>query len=234
MIAPNECNPILLPAYVIGPTDVLQIETIKGLATAPVRGPHLVGPDGAVRVGVYGPVTVAGLTLDQARMAIAQTINARHNVEAVSLKDVLDNLSVDVLAYNSKTFYIIMDGGGQGEQLIALPVTGNDTVLKAMATVNGLPAAASKYRIWVARATCPGCAETILPVDWIGITQRGAAGGNWQIMPGDRIYVHSDPWIRANTTLAKVLAPFERILGVTLLGSQTVNSIKTGTVGGTR
>jgi polysaccharide biosynthesis/export protein len=143
-------------------------------------------------------------------------------------------MSVDVLAYNSKTFYIITDGGGQGQQVISLPVTGNDTVLNAMAKINGLPAVSSKYRIWVARVNGPGHAETILPVDWVGITERGAAASNWQIMPGDRIFVHSDPWIRASTAIAKVLAPFERIMGVVLLGSQTVNSIKSGSVGGTR
>jgi hypothetical protein len=32
--------------------------------------------------------------------------------------------------------------------------------------------------------------------------------------------------------LAKFLSPIERVLGVTLLGSQTVNSIKSGTTGG--
>lgn len=93
-----------------------------------------------------------------------------------------------VPAYDSKKFYIITDGASQGEQVHSFPVTGNDTVLDAMAKVNGLPTAALKSRVWVARASGPGCAETILPVDWIGI-QRGATASNWQIKPGDRIYV---------------------------------------------
>jgi polysaccharide biosynthesis/export protein len=234
--APSEFNPIVLPAYRLGPTDVLQIESLKGLETQPVRGPHLVAPDGTVRVGIYGAVPVNNLTLDEARLRIAETIQARSKDAKIvpTLKDVLDNVSVDVLAYNSKQFFICTDGGGQGEQVIPLPSTGNDFVLSAMSKIQGLPAVASKYRIWVARANGPGGAEPILPVDWIAITQHGAAGLNWQIMPGDRIYVHSDPWIRANVGVSKVLAPFERVMGVILLGSQTVNSIKSGTVGGTR
>lgn len=236
LAAPSEINPILLPSYVIGPTDVLQIESLEGLAQQKVRGPHLVGPDGTVRIGIYGAVPVAGLTLDDARLRIAQTIHARFKGAKTEpkLEDVLNNLSVDVLAYNSKQYYIIVDGGGQGETVIALPVTGNDTVLNAMAKINGLPVVASKYRIWVARVNGPGSADSILPVDWVGITQKGAAGSNWQLMPGDRIYVHSDPWIRANVAVSKVIAPFERLLGVVLLGSQTTNSLVTGTVGGVR
>ncbi len=55
---------------------------------------------------------------------------------------------------------------------------------------------------------------------------------NWQVMPGDRIYVKADPVRRFNNNLQKFLDPVKEVLGVTLLGSQTVNSIKTGVVGG--
>ena len=53
-------------------------------------------------------------------------------------------MSVDVLAYNSKVYYVIMDGGGYGQQIVRLPCTGNETVLDAIAQVNGLPQVASK------------------------------------------------------------------------------------------
>src|SRR5438552_763070 len=60
--APAELNPISLPPYVIGPPDILQIETLKGLVIQPVKGPHLVRPDGTVGIGIYGAAKVAGLT----------------------------------------------------------------------------------------------------------------------------------------------------------------------------
>jgi len=63
-------------------------------------------------------------------------------------------------------------------------------------------------------------------VDWIGVTQRGATSTNYQIMPGDRVYVYSDKWKRADSTVQKVLSPFERILGATLLGASTVQEIR--------
>ncbi len=230
--APNECKPTLLPAYVIGPTDVLQIEVAQALQYQPVRGPHLVLPDGSVRIGIYGSTIVAGHTLDEARLAVAQLVYARLNQKNIKLEEVVGWTSVDVLAFNSKQFFIIADGGGQGDQVVTLPITGNDNVLNAMSKINGLPLIASKHHIWVARLTCPGCPETRLPVDWIGITKRGEGATNWQILPGDRIYVQADSFVCADRWLAKMLAPAERILGVVLLGSQTVNSIKSGTTGG--
>lgn len=141
-------------------------------------------------------------------------------------------LQVEVLAYNSKYYYIITDGGGYGEQVYRLPITGNETVLDALSQIQGLPAVASKKRIWVARAT-PGHAHPmILGVDWCGIVQRGAAETNYQIFPGDRIYVNSQRMIRVDSFLAKFLSPIERILGTTLLGASTVNSISGRGAGG--
>ena len=235
--APSECRPTLLPPYVIGPTDVLLIQSLKGREDQKVAGPHLVGPDGAVRIGIYGSVPLAGLTLDQARATLAQAIHERGRLdpEKITVKDVMDGVSIDVLAYNSKVYYIIIDGAQQqGEQIVSLPVTGNDKVLDAFAKIQGLPVVSSKHRIWVARLTCANGPETILPVDWAGITKRGDGTTNWQLMPGDRIFVAPDPWYVADGTIRKVLAPIERLFGATLLGSQTVNSIKTGSVGGTR
>lgn len=230
--APGENSRIPLPTYVVGQPDVLQIESLKGLLNQPVRGPHLIRPDGTVGIGAYGSAKVAGLTLEQAREEIAKVIHAKLNKDVVKIQEVLDGLSVDVLAYNSKVYYVITDGGGYGEQVVRIPVTGNDFVLDGISYINGLPAVASKKHIWVARSNPgAGAPDTILPVDWIGITQRGATATNYQIMPGDRIYVRADRWRTADAFLAKVLAPVERLMGITLLSSQTVNSIRTGQTG---
>ncbi len=177
--------------------------------------------DGTLNLGTYGSVYVAGLTVDGAREAVANQLSKR-------VKDLdVRNVSVTVAAYNSKVYYIIADGGGYGEQVARFPATGNETVLDALAQIGGLPTVASKKHIWVARAT-PGDAThpQIMPVDWIGITQRGSAATNFQIFPGDRIYVSSDPWVRKDTWIARRLAPLQNILGTVLLGSTTVNSIK--------
>src|SRR5439155_18220813 len=119
------------------------------------------------------------------------------------------------------------DGGGAGEQVYAFPVTGSETVFDAMANIGGLPVVASKRNIWVARRTpCAGRPEQILPVDWVGITQHGITATNYQLMPGDRVYVKAQKLVTLDTTLARVISPSERLLGVTLLGASTVNQIQ--------
>ncbi|MFZ9092873.1 MAG: polysaccharide biosynthesis/export family protein, partial [Planctomycetaceae bacterium] len=84
-------------------------------ADQPVTGEHLVRPDGTVSLGIYGSVYVAGSTLSSARQAIQ-----RHLSEHMNQPEVY----VDVLAYNSKVFYIVTDGGGAGEQVFRFPCTG--------------------------------------------------------------------------------------------------------------
>ncbi len=223
--APTELRKESLPPYIIEPPDILLVEssTKAGLLKydQPLRGQHLVRPDGTISLGIYGSVYVAGMTLEQAKEVIAEKIKER-------VKDFdLGTLHVDVLAYNSKVYYVVTDGGGYGEQVYRIPITGSETVLDALALVNGLPPVASKKHIWVARRT-PGDVgyDQVLPVDWIGITQRGAAATNYQVLPGDRIYVKADRWRTLDATVGKILSPFERVLGITLLGSSTVNSIE--------
>jgi polysaccharide export outer membrane protein len=182
-----------------------------------IRGDHLVRPDGTIGLGTYGNVYVTGLTLSEARKAIES-----------HLKEYLDDpkVSIDVFAYNSKVYYVITDGAGFGEQVVRFPLTGNETVLDAVSQINGLPAMASKKHIWVARPA-PGteCGEQTLPVDWCAITRKGSTATNYQVLPGDRIYVEADSLITFDNTLSKILAPVERVLGATLLGAGAVNEI---------
>jgi protein involved in polysaccharide export with SLBB domain len=238
---PNEAHMVPLPPYRIGPPDILQIDSLRGVPTQEVRGPHLVRPDGTVGVGTYGQAYVAGLTIEEAKDAIAQIIFARLNQDEksksakITLKNVREGMSVDVIAYNSKVFYVITDGAGNGQQVTRLPITGNDKVLDALSQnfvrpgISGLSPVSSKKHIWVARP-CPDGREVVLPVDWNAITQKGSMATNYQLLPGDRVYVKADMLRTVNTIVDKFLSPAERILGVTLLGSQTVNSIKTGVI----
>jgi polysaccharide biosynthesis/export protein len=181
-----------------------------------IRGEHLVRPDGTVSLGKYGSVQVSGLLIEDAKKAI----------EAHLARFLLDpEVSVDVGAYNSKTYYIVTDGGGFGEQVYRFPSTGKETVLDALSQINGLPIVACKRRIWIARPTPAGACYKVLPIDWMSITRLGTTATNYQVLPGDRIFVEANPLISADTALARLLSPIERILGVTLLGSSTVHSI---------
>lgn len=183
-----------------------------------IRGEHLVTQDGTVNMGIYGEVMVAGLTIPEAKRAIDQ-----------QLSNYLLNPSVAVRisGFNSKVYYIVLEGGGYGQTLHRLPITGNETVLDAIAQIGGLPAQASLKDIWVARPAPEekGC-DQILPVDWYAITDKGCPATNYQLLPGDRLHVRADTLITLDNSLAKFIAPIERVFGITLLGTNVVNSIK--------
>jgi polysaccharide export outer membrane protein len=221
---PRELAKQALPTYVIEPPDILLIEAVPREGPLKndqrIAGQHLVRPDGTVGLGIYGSAFVGGMTIEQAREAIAAQLRVR--VKNFDIRD----LNVDVLAYNSKFYYVVTDGGGYGEQVYPFPVTGSETVLDALGRINGLPPVADKRKVWVARRG-PGSAGQVMPVDWCGIVQGGGTETNYQLMPGDRVYVKADKWISTDAWIGKRLSPIERIFGATLLGSQTVNSIRT-------
>lgn len=187
------------------------------LAKQQIAGEHLVGPDGMVSLGTYGKVFVAGMTQAQVREAIE-----------AHLSRYLENpeVAVDVFAYNSKFYYVVTQGAGLGDGVTKFSITGNETVLDAIAEVNGLEAVSSK-RIWVARPSA-GAPEgfVVLPVDWQAVTELGSTSTNYQLMPGDRVFIQEDRLVAMDTWVSKVISPWERIAGFVSLGTQTVSGIR--------
>jgi polysaccharide export outer membrane protein len=175
-------------------------------------GEYLVGPDGTVTLGSYGSVSVVGLTVANAKLAIEQHL-ANYLEEPI--------ISLNMYGYNSKNYYIVLQGAELGDAVYRFPVTGNDTVLDAIAQINGLEQVSSK-KMWIARPTSDQCECQILPVDWYAVTECGSASTNFQLMPGDRLFVSEDRMIAMDNKLAKVFAPFERMMGFSLLTVGTV------------
>ena len=263
---PTEMSKVTLPPYVVEAPDILLIEvylpprddmpanpmdknkepmppglTTKGpvaLPVQPITGQHFVRPDGTVNLGVWGNVLVSGLTLEDIAQRIRMQVAHQATRYGFMPEDWMRNLIVvvDVLSYNSKSYYVITDGATNGEQIYRFPISGSETVLDALAQINGIPPVGSKRNVWIARRTPHmGQHEQILPVDYVGLTQHGVTATNYQVLPGDRIYVQSQRIIRADNMLAKFLAPIERLMGSVLLGSTTVNSIEgRGLSGGVR
>lgn len=181
-----------------------------------IAGEHLVTPDGMVNLGTYGGVYLAGLTLPQARAAIESHLSAYLEQPEVS---------IDVFAYNSKVYYIVTEGAGLGEQVVRLPVTGNETVLDAISQIQGLSRVSSKT-IWIARPAPDGVGcDQILPVNWKDITRGASTATNYQLMPGDRVFIAEDKMIAFESFVSKMVGPFERAFGFTLLGTQTIQTI---------
>jgi polysaccharide export outer membrane protein len=181
-----------------------------------IAGEHLVGPDGMINLGTYGAVYVTGLTLDQAKEAIEKHLGKFLDAPLVS---------VDVFAYNSKVYYVVTEGAGFGDQIARFPVTGNETVLDAISQINGLSRLSSKD-IWIARPAPSGVGcDQILPVDIEAIMKGGSTATNYQVLPGDRVFIAQDQWIAFDSIVGKITAPWERIFGFTLLGTSLIQQI---------
>lgn len=192
------------------------VSLVQMSAQQQITGEHLVAPDGKVSLGTYGRVRVVGLTIEEAQAAVQAHLSQYLERPQISL---------DVLGYNSKVYYVVTQGAGLGDQVAILPARGNETVLDAIGQIQGLQSNSST-RMWIAR---PGHNETggdqILPVDWIAVTQRGDVSTNYQVLPGDRIYVSEDKLVALDTAMAKIFSPLERLFGVTLLGTQTAQRV---------
>ena len=206
----------------------VQVSLAQSRGRQQITGEHLVRMDGTIGLGVYGSVYVAGLTLDQARRVIEEYLGQYLLNPEISL---------DVYAYNSKWYYIIFDRAGLGQSVVRLPITGRETVLDALSMMFGTQGFSHDKRIWLAR---PNGADPndmqIFPINWLAIVRGGSPATNYQLLPGDRLHVHSNPLFTINNRLNQYFAPIERVLGFSLLGAsavQTFQQVGRGGTGGT-
>ncbi len=194
----------------------VSVSLAEPAARQAIAGEHIVIQDGTINLGIYGNVRVVGMTVEQARATIED-----------HLSQFLDDpeVAVDVAAYNSKVYYIVTQGAGQGDQIVRIPVTGNETVLDAISQVGGFTTNQSKH-MWIARPSPDGLGyDQVLPINWDAIVQGGSTASNYQIFPNDRLFIAEDKFVLFDTVVTKVTAPFERIFGFTLLGTQTIQTI---------
>jgi polysaccharide export outer membrane protein len=183
----------------------------------PPDGQFIVGPDGTISLGPYGSVHVAGKTLLEAKQAIEG-----------HLSQFLDSpeVAVRVLAYNSKVYYIITQGAGQGDNVVRVPITGNETVLDAIANIGGISQLSSD-NMYIARpAPDEFACEQILPVDWEAISRGANTATNYQLLPGDRLFIEEDTFVAWTNVLAKVIGPLERVAAFGSLGASTIRNFQ--------
>lgn len=202
-------------AQILTSVDV-SISLIQSAGAQQVTGQHLVGPDGRVNLGTYGSAMVAGMTLEEVRAAVEKQLSLK-------LED--PEVFVDVLAYNSKVYYVVTQGGGFGDNVTRLPVTGNETVLDAVASLGGI-SQVSSTKLWIARpAPNGGGCEQVLPVNWEEITRGASTATNYQLMPGDRLFIAENKYSRFSAVVSTTLRPFESIFGAVSLSTSTLNRI---------
>ncbi len=183
----------------------------------PISGQYQVGVDGCVNLRHYGSVHVAGMCLMEAKLALEKHLSNYLNSPSVA---------IDVVAYNSKSYYIVTQGAANGDSIRKMPITGNETVLDAIANVGGIPQVSSG-KIWISRPA-PGtfACEQKLPVDWKAISTGACTATNYQLLPNDRLVIAQDNFLTTTNWLNRILSPFERIAGAASFGASTIRNFR--------
>jgi hypothetical protein len=71
-----------------------------------------------------------------------------------------------------------------------------------------------------------GC-EQIMPVDWDAITAGASGQTNYQLMPGDRVYVAADEVTALTNFITRLIGPAEQLTGFSSLTTSTVRGYQT-------
>src|SRR5262249_35525987 len=94
-------------------------------------------------------------------------------------------ITVRVVTRQSKVYYVLGEVHAPG----AFPLTGRETVLDGILAAGGLTDRASRYKIILVRPTLPDSCRLVFPIWYQQIVQHGDTTTNYQLHPGDRIYV---------------------------------------------
>jgi polysaccharide export outer membrane protein len=174
---PRELEKQPLPPYTVEPGDVLLVQPAD--LDSPVRlpGDQPILPDGTINLGKYGLLQVAGKTVPEIEAMVKGAVLAQ-------TKDA-GFITVRVVARVSKVYYVIGEVNSPG----AFPLQGRETVLDGIMQAGGLTQNGSRDNIILSRPTRPSCPRIVLPVCWHNIVELGDTSTNYQLAPGDRIYV---------------------------------------------
>lgn len=188
MVVPRELEKTVIPAYVVQPGDVLLVEPVQ--LDSPLRFPadQTVLPDGSIDLGRFGRLVVAGKTLEQIESDVDAAIKA--------LEKDAGAINVRLINPQSAVYYVLGEVSSPG----SFPYVGRETVLDAILSAGGLTDKASQCNIILSRPSAPGGCRTVIPICYRHIVQQGDTASNYQLMPGDRVYV-------ATRTLWEQLSP---------------------------
>ncbi len=210
---PKELDKAVLAAYVIEPGDTLAVEAID--LDSPIRlpGNQPVLPDGTIDLGKYGRPVVAWKTVSQIESEVRRLIDAQVKEAKDAKEKASTAVTVRLIGRESKVFYVL----GEANAPRAYPLAGRETVLDGILVAGGLTRQADAKKIIVSRPTKPDGCRILLPICYNEIVQLGDTATNYQLQPGDRIFIPSispfDGLFRSNTNCGPCLN-FQAACGV--------------------
>lgn len=173
---PRELDATVLPSHYLQPGDVVLIEPVNVEADIRIPADQTVLADGTVDLAGYGRVIVAGLTIESAEQLVEDAIA---NVENEPIQ-----VNVQLLE-NVHRYYVLGEVASPG----SYPLTGFETVLDGIVAAGGLTEDSAPCKVLLSRPTPPPSCRVVLPICYREITQLGDTTTNYQLQPGDRIYV---------------------------------------------
>jgi protein involved in polysaccharide export with SLBB domain len=176
---PRELDKQVQAPYVVEPGDVLLVHTADLDSPVHLPGDQPVLPDGTINLGRYGRVLVAGHTVDEIEGLVRGVIEAQTKNAGPVL--------VRVVTRVSKVYYVLGEVNAPG----SFTLSGRETALDGIIAAGGLTDRASRHNIILSRPTPPGSCRLVLPVCYSEIVQLGDTSTNYQLAPGDRIFVPS-------------------------------------------
>lgn len=163
----------------IAPGDVLGISYNNTEDPSKSEGnPFAVGPDGTIQIVSQGRKSrVAGLTFAEAKSAIQQDIG-------------VSNVTVTMLRPRNAYFYVIVENtGDDDDRMLRFPYRGAETVLDVLFKIEELPPL-ERADVSIFQPSIDGnSAPRSFPVSWKAIASGQDTSTNYQILPGDRIFV---------------------------------------------
>ncbi|MGB7347749.1 MAG: SLBB domain-containing protein [Pirellulaceae bacterium] len=175
---PKELSKDVLPVHYLEPGDSLLIEPVDFDSEVRIPADQQILADGSIDLGGYGRAVIAGLPLEEAEELIEQTIvQSGEKATAINIR----------LLEAVHRYYVLGEVNSPG----AYPLKGNETVLDALLTAGGLTGDASPCKLLLARPTSERSCRVTLPICYREITQLGDSSTNYQLRPGDRVYVTS-------------------------------------------
>lgn len=188
------------PPHRMEPGDVLVIEPNDFNSPVRLQSDQTVQTDGVIELGEYGRLEVLGLTTEeiqqkvQSRVATRETekrqtrITLASHTSGAAQEEVIDyGVSVRLVNNESDQFYVMGEVNAPG----SYPLVGAETVLDAIISAGGLSGQANEHKVILTRPQPDGKPRLILPVCYKQILQLGDVSTNYQLLPGDRIYVPS-------------------------------------------
>lgn len=173
----HELQRSALPNYFVEPGDRLLIEPTDLDSDFQSFGDQEVRIDGSIDLGKFGRLRVSGMTVEEIENAIADQV--------AQFQDDLQNVNVQLVETNGAKVYVLGAVGSPG----VYPIHGSETVLDAILLAGGLTSTASPCDILMVRPT-DGCScRVVQRVCYRQITQLGDVTTNYQLRPGDRVFV---------------------------------------------